>query len=79
MYGKPQEYPQYNQGTQPGYNQPYPEQPANPAYQQVPQADYQQEQQAQQYDPYGADGLSRKLSGDTRIGFIRKVLGILSV
>ena len=75
MYGKAQEYPQ---PPPEGYNQPFPEQPSNPAYQQVPQA--AAEPNNQQYDPYGAaDGLSRKLSADTRIGFIRKVLGILSV
>jgi len=60
----------------------------NNQYQQAPGA-YNQYNQPQDkmpdpvvndvFDPYAADGLSNKLSDNSRLGFIRKVLGILAL
>lgn len=66
----------------PGYNQPHPQQPPNPAFdpyaQQQPNPAFVPADPNAGYDPYGSDALSTKLSESTRMGFIRKVYGILS-
>lgn len=79
--------PYMNQQTAPGYNQPYPNQQTAPGYNQPPAPAFNPfaEQQPVQtgpqggFDPYAADGLSKGLSENSRLGFIRKVYGILSM
>jgi FtsH-binding integral membrane protein len=75
--------PQFPPGA--AYNQPYMTQPPNPAfdpYGQQQQNAYVAPQSGPQpapgFDPYAADGLGKGLAQDSRLGFIRKVYGILS-
>ncbi len=78
--------PQFPPPPGAAYNQPYMTQPPAPAFdpygqqQQVytgPQAG-PGPQTAPGFDPYAADDLSKGLAQDSRLGFIRKVYGILS-